>query len=175
MATRKRRANGKSAATAPTATGEREQRELECTLSDAEFNARSDSMADCELTIERLKEQRKGLNGEIAAAATERARLAHVIERRIETRMVECAWMDDFPKNVKRLIRQDTGAEVDTRPMTGSDRQVGLALPPVDEEAATLPPARRDAEVVQLEPAKRKRGRPRKAPEPSGTNTIHAH
>lgn len=179
MATRKRRAsgNGHANGSAPTAapsgngytlTKEREQRELDCVLTDAEFKARSDAMADAELAIEKLKETRKGVNGQIADAASERARLAHVIERKIEARMVECAWHDDYKQNVKRLIRQDTGAEVDTRPMTGADRQVALELPPVDGDGG--------ADVIQLTPAKRKRGRPRKVPLPAATeSTTHAH
>jgi hypothetical protein len=173
-----RKRNGHAAA-----ASEREQRELECTLADTELQARADTMADCELLIEKLKEQRKGLNGQIADNAAERARLAHVIERRIEARMVECAWIDDFPKNVKRLIRQDTGAEVDTRPMGTADRQIGLVLPPVDEEAATLPPtaakpaARSNGKATAAPGAAvpKKRGRPRKNAAAPEASVVHAH
>ena len=151
-------------------SGEREQRELECVLTEGEFTLRSDAMADCELEIEKLKEQRKGLNGAIAAAAAERQRLAHVIETRRETRMVDCAWNEDFRQNVKRLIRQDTGAEVDTKPMTAADRQGTLALLP------SLPPV--DAEPAAPQPtaaaAPKKRGRPRKDASPSSTTHAHA-
>lgn len=115
---------------------EREQRPLECKLTEAEFKDRSDKMAAAELLIEQLKEHRKGINGKMAAAATERGRLAHIIDTGIEQRAVECEWRDDFKQNVKRLIRTDTGAEVDTRPMTADDRQTGLDLPPIDEPIA---------------------------------------
>lgn len=166
MATRKR-SNGHAPRNA---AREVEQRELICKLTDPEFQDRSDKMAAAELAIEKLKEQRKGINGQIADAAAERARLAHIIDHREEARMVACEWQDDFQRNVKRLVRPDTGAEVDTRPMTAADRQVGLDLPPVDEDAVTVPPAADSAPTV---PAKRPRGRPRKTPAP--VVELHAH
>lgn len=145
---------------------EREQRPLECKLSAAEFNDRSDKMAAAELLIEQLKEQRKGVNGKIAAAATERARLAHIIESQIEVRAVECEWRDDLRQNLKRLVRLDTNAEVDSRPLTADDLQqdLSLALPPVDSI---------EAQPAAAAPAKRGRGRPRKNAAPA--LEMHAH
>ena len=162
MATRKRatRASSNNGNGSDNGQREREQRPLECKLTEAEFKDRSDKMAAAELLIEQLKEQRKGVNGKIAAAATERGRLAHIIDTGLEQRAVECEWRDDYAKNVKRLVRLDTGVEVDTRPITADDRQTGLDLPPIDEPIA-------DAAA----PLK-KRNRPRKTPP---TLELHAH
>lgn len=151
--------NGNGGGTRP----EREQRPLECKLSDAEFKDRSDKMAAAELLIEQLKEQRKGVNGKIASAATERARLAHIIDTGIEVRAVECEWRDDLKQNLKRLIRLDKGTEVDARPLTADDLQQDLALPPVDSV---------DAQPTAAAPQKRPRGRPRKSAAPL---EMHAH
>lgn len=160
MASRKRATRASNGGGGSSST-EREQRTLECQLTDAEFKDRSDKMAAEELKIERLKEERKGVNGKIAAAADERGRLAHIIDTRIETRPVECEWRKDFKQNVKRLIRLDKNTEVDTRPMDADDLQtdLGLSLPPVDSDAAPAAPA------------KRGRGRPKKSAAP----VMHAH
>ncbi len=53
---------------------------------------------------------------------------------------MRCHWQEDFPKNVWRLIRQDTGVEVDTRAMTAEDRQGALAIAPDDDSSDTPPP-----------------------------------
>ena len=184
MATRKRAPRAQT--TAPTSNGnhrkaahstpiEREQRELECQLTAAEFEDRSTKMSEAELLIEQLKDKRRGLNGQIADASAERGRLAHIIDTRREMRAVDCAWVDDYAHNVKRLIRQDTGAEVDTRPMTAADLQgtlsLGDALPPVDDADAADTDA---ADVVVPLTGPRKRGRKRKSATAT-ESTIHAH
>jgi len=116
---------GKTSSKAAAANGqaEREQRELACVLSEAEHGQRADTMARCELDIEVLEQQRRGVNGQIADLRAERARLAKIIDEREERRMVECSWIEDFSTKSYKLVRQDTGETVDVRPMTAKDLQ----------------------------------------------------
>jgi len=105
------------------AEAETEIRELLCELTPAELLQRGDAMADAELQIERLKLDRANLSAEIKAQREVRSELAVVIDSGTERRDVRCVWIEDFSKNCFRLIRQDTGEEVDTRAMTAADRQ----------------------------------------------------
>jgi predicted nuclease with TOPRIM domain len=107
---------------------EREQRQLICKLTESEVKKRGEEMAACELEIDDLKEQRRGLNGKIADLATQRNKLAQVIDDAAESRMVDCVWIEDIKQNCADLIRQDTGEKVDTRPLTADDLQEALDL-----------------------------------------------
>lgn len=170
-------------------TSEREQRELKCVLTDDEHALRADAMARCELDIEVLEQQRKGLNGQMAELRTERARLAKVIDDREETRAVDCVWHEDIKTNSYRLVRQDTGEEVDVRPMQASDYQGALALEEANDNGDEL----MSVELVEVPaenmgelPPKRKRGSGSKSALKSGRkrgsskasngkSTRHAH
>jgi hypothetical protein len=116
---------------------QQEERRLEVKLTEAELLKRGDDMAAAECEIEKLKEERKALNVSIQNAAGTRAELAHTIERGTEEQPVQCEWRPDYPKNVFRLVRLDTGAEVDTRAMTADERTVSL-----DFDDADAPPPR---------------------------------
>jgi hypothetical protein len=98
-------------------TLDREQRKLLCKLTDDELRARGDTMAEAELSIDERKEVRRGINGEIATLRTKRNELATVIEARAESRMVDCAWIEDPSKPFEHLVRQDTGEQIETRPL----------------------------------------------------------
>jgi hypothetical protein len=100
-----------------------ETRELSCELNQAELLARGDAMADAELRIEQLKLERGAVTDQIKNEQILRRKLAGVIDSGNELRQVRCVWVEDFPKNCFRLIRQDTGAEVDQRAMSAADRQ----------------------------------------------------
>lgn len=115
-----------------------EMRELPCALTEAELLARGDAMADCELVIDKLKEKRTKLTKKIGEKRKERFELGTVIDRGEETRDVRCVWIDDFTHNLKRLIRQDTGDEVEQVTMTAEDRQLAMDEPG-DEPAAKQP------------------------------------
>ena len=105
-----------------------ETRELWCELTESELLARGDSMAECELKIEQLKLKRGTIADAIKAQRAERRKLAGVIDAGKEQRDVRCVWIERFEQNCYELIRQDTGALVDTRAMTASDRQRGLGF-----------------------------------------------
>jgi hypothetical protein len=118
-----------------------ETRELPCELNQTELLARGDAMADAELEIERYKLERSAVADKIKAKRAERRKLAGVVDTGVEQRDVRCVWIEDFAHNCYRLIRQDTGAEVDTRAMTAHDRQEGLFN--VDEDAVEHEPRMR--------------------------------
>lgn len=130
-----------------TANGSRkyEERELPVKLNEKELLARGDAMAECELAIETLKIERLQLNKRIKAQIDERGKLGHIIDREAEDRTVKCEWRPDYPKNVFRLVRLDTQEEVDTRAMTGSDRQGSLSVDDdsLDDIDNDVPPPRR--------------------------------
>jgi vacuolar-type H+-ATPase subunit D/Vma8 len=137
---------------------EREDRRLEVKLTQAELLERGDKMAAAEVEIETLKEQRKALNVSIQNAAGQRAELAHVIERGTEEQQVTCEWQPDYQKNVKRLVRLDTKALVDTKAMTAADREVPLfddgdsATPPPRSPKARAPRAKKAAAPTTAAP-----------------------
>ncbi len=125
----RKKSNGNGASRHASASApEREQRECKCKLTGSEMLLRGEQMADAELEIDRLKESRKGINGQIAVLSDTRGKLAQVIEDGEEDRMVDCAWIEDVSQNVFKLVRQDTGTQIDTRAMTASDYQTGLPL-----------------------------------------------
>jgi hypothetical protein len=104
------------------------ERKLPCKLTEDELLARGDAMAQAELEIEELRARRKALNTEIRDQVDLRARLAHVIEAGVEDRAVVCKWIDNFAANQSLLIRQDTGAEVESRTLTASELQTEFDL-----------------------------------------------
>lgn len=155
---------------------EREQRELMCKLTEGEIIARGDEMAKAELEIDRLKETRRGVNGQIADLSTRRNKLATIIEEGEEARAVDCTWIEDFAKNVVRLVRQDTGAEVDTRPMTADDRQESLGLEAVDDVTGeVVQVADSDAPPQPAPRPKSKKHSKKNGKAKARGNTRHAH
>lgn len=121
---------------------EREQRELMCELTEPERLLRGERLAQCEIEQEGLREKRRGLNGGIAELRAEATKLAEVIDAGEESRVVECTWIEDAPQNRFKLVRQDTGAEVDSRAMTFKDHQgdlfaaIGGAPAPANDNGA---------------------------------------
>jgi hypothetical protein len=128
-----------------------EVRELPCELTQTELLARGDAMADAELEIERYKLERSAVADKIKAKRAERRKLAGVIDSGIEQRDVRCVWIEDFAHNCFRLIRQDTGGEVDTCAMTADDRQEGLGFNVDEDEPA--PRMRRHVDPAPDAPA----------------------
>ncbi len=102
------------------------KRELPVELTDAELAARGTEQADTELKIEALKDKVQGLNGEKRKLEGHRNTLAHVIDKGVEDRMVECKWVEDLDHNVKKLERLDTGEVVENVALTAEDREGSL-------------------------------------------------
>jgi len=117
------------------------QRELPVQLSEGELLKAGDRMADIELEIDGLKDDRKELNRQIKDREKDRNDLAKKIDLGTEGRLVDCHWLEDLNQNVKTLVRDDTGEVVDTVAMTAADRQEGMSFamgdqPMVDEDGA---------------------------------------
>lgn len=112
-----------------------ETRELLCDLNATELLQRGEAMADAELAIEQLKLKRGELGDKLKAERALRRKLAGVIDSGTERRDVRCVWIEDFAKNCYRLIRQDTGLEIDTRAMTAADRQEPIGFEGDDDGA----------------------------------------
>jgi len=143
---------------------EREQRELACTLTDTQVRERGEQQSAAELEIERLKSQRKGLTGAISDLAEKRNALAHVIDTRVEQRMVDCTWIADYAAGLSSCVRQDTGEVIEQRPITNGERQTGL---PLDDQPSDGPD---EAPAPVTQPARR-RGANRKPP----IETVHTY
>lgn len=111
-----------------------EVRELPCELTEAELLQHGDAMAECEMCVDKLKDKRSKISKKIGEKRKERFEHAEVIERGEEQREVRCVWIEDFTHNVKRLIRQDTGEEVEQATMTAAERQLSMETPAPDSE-----------------------------------------
>lgn len=102
------------------------QRELPCKMSDADKASVLDDMAAAELGVENLKAEVRELNTKKRALEGHRNGLAHDVEMGTQEREVECLWVEDMAKNVKRLIRQDTQEVVEETALTLDDRMQDL-------------------------------------------------
>jgi hypothetical protein len=107
---------------------------LPCRLSDSEVLAKGEALAAARLLIEELKAQRKVINDRISAQQDEVLELATLIDARAEERDVPCKWVDDFAHKVRKLIRQDTGEEVESVTMTADDLQDEMDFDPDADE-----------------------------------------
>lgn len=136
---------------------EKERRLCAVKLTEPERVARGDEMADCEVAIEKLKGERSELARQVKTHEKRRNELGHALDTGAEQRELLCAWEPDYPKNVFRLTRPDTGEEIDTRPMTADDRTADMF--PSTSEALPPPPR-----------AAKKRGRPPK----NNVHSLHA-
>lgn len=108
-------------------------KELPVKLTEAELLHYGDQMADCEMAIEKYKAERSRIGDAIRAEQGARLRLAKFIDDGTEPRRVLCRWIESISENCKRLIRQDTGEEVDVEALSAADRQMSLESPARDE------------------------------------------
>jgi len=100
------------------------ERQLLVHLSPSQLAERSARMANTELRIEVLEQERGAVGTKIKAQKEERKRLARVIESQHEEQGVACRWEADYDTKVWRLRREDTGEEVETLAMTAADLQI---------------------------------------------------
>jgi len=114
------------------------QRELPVKLTDVEMLERGDQLADLVQRHERVKAEKKrvdaGFNSDLKEIEAEQAGLARAIDTGTEDRLVRCHWVEDLEHNCRRLIRQDTGEEVDVEALTPDDLQEDLALEDDEDE-----------------------------------------
>jgi len=105
------------------------ERQLPCKLTETELLARGESMAESELQIDKLKADRRATNKQILEQVDLRNKLAHTIEAGEEMRNVTCRWKARESEKLWRLVRTDTDAEVENRPMNAADLQGNLSFP----------------------------------------------
>jgi len=103
-------------------------RDLPVKLTTEDLERLGTEMSVVELEIKDLKDQVSGLNTTRRGKEGHRLELATTIDTGEETRSVECKWVESVAENVTRLIRQDTGEEVDSRTLTPDDLQQGLGI-----------------------------------------------
>lgn len=121
----------------------REKRELMCPLTKPELRERGARMARVELEVldldaelEQHKMRARLVNAKIDDLADERTKLARAIDSKQEPRVIECEWVESAEQNAWLLMRLDTQVQIDIRPITVSERQLGLALEqpvPIDD------------------------------------------
>ncbi len=122
--------------TQPAVKVEREQRELECELSESEVVARAEELASARLEMERLKATRKGINGQIADLDDQVLKLSTTVDTGKETRAVSCTWTPDYASGMSVCTRDDTGLAIEQRALTSADRQASLVVHEYPQDAS---------------------------------------
>lgn len=126
-------------------------RPLSVTLTLEELTAKSMTLAEQHRSLREaknrlaaLKDQEKAVKGGIDWLEGEMEALAAVIEAGEEDRAVPCTWYGRDDLGVKVLLRDDTGQEVDRRPLELLDTRAGAAeledAEPMDEADGELLP-----------------------------------
>lgn len=123
------------AQTEPPPVGDEEPRDVEmrrlpCDLGEEEIATLRAQSADIAVTIcdrdEQLKRFTEETKAFLKSQAANRRALTEKIESRNETRNIECVWTKNFGNGRKELLRVDTGAVVDWKPLSAEDRQQKL-------------------------------------------------
>lgn len=106
------------------------QRELSVKLNDKELRERGEQLAKCDNEIRDVEQDRAAYsskcNKRIKELKADQTRLCNAVDSGSELRLVDCHWHDDLTKNERFLTRDDTGEEVDRRPMTADELQAPL-------------------------------------------------
>lgn len=112
-----------------------EIRKLAVTLDEETLAALRKDSADLAVEIcdqnEQLKRFTEETKASVKAKENKRRALTEKIESRSEVKNIECVWTKNFGNGRKELLRTDTGAIVDWRPLSHEDRQLAF----VDVEA----------------------------------------
>lgn len=107
-----------------------ETRKLYCKLSEDERNERARQAVTLKEERDELEERAKvehnAAKAKIKTLETQIDELATCAREGQERRDVDCLWRRDEEQLRMRLIRLDTGDEIDSRSMTDFERQLGL-------------------------------------------------
>jgi hypothetical protein len=105
---------------------------LSTNLTDEEFMARARDLARANQNIEALEQRQTDMKAqmkvEMTSAEAEQGRLTLIVARKAELRDVEVLVLADLKTGIARYVRQDTGEEYRTRPLTVEERQEKLPL-----------------------------------------------
>lgn len=106
------------------------QRVLPVQLSASERDERgrelSQAWDDYEVIETEKKDATKGFTTKLRDTRAMISKLSRTLKVGVEPRVVTCRWVEDFSHNVKRLIRQDTGAMVEERALESDERQLAM-------------------------------------------------
>lgn len=132
------------------------QRELPCELTAEQLIAHGEEMAQCELKIGELEDQRDDLNKHIKGLRGRRHELATMIDDGSEDRLVECRIEESLAENVRRVYRCDTGEKIEERALNANERQASLfdgtsGVGMGTRSAETAPAVESDGEAAEFD------------------------
>ena len=111
-------------------TGEKETRELDCALTDAEVRKRAQEFAGLherrEKVEAKLAKVRKQYKDHLGGLSSKFGSLAKVIASGVEKREVRCSWWRHWPSSTVQLRRDDTGEVLESRTMTTEEKQLAF-------------------------------------------------
>jgi hypothetical protein len=117
--------------TAPPSILGTEKRSLPCKLTDPERLERGASMAELAEQAATLKEEAAAISATARGHAKQAGMLAHILYTGVEAREIPCEWRADYTARTKTCHRLDTGAPLETMPLTTAELQLTLeAVPP---------------------------------------------
>lgn len=105
-----------------------ETRKLKCLLTEDELIARGEELVKNYKDIAGLDLQKKRITAAINPLDERIEELVTIIDTKEEERKVECTWKYFWDLGVKRLLRSDTGEEVDSETIGEGERQQHLRL-----------------------------------------------
>lgn len=148
------------------------QRVLDSPLDEDFLNVKRKELSNCYLKKLDIEADKKsavdGYNAKIKTQETRMEEIARILTTPFEQKAVDCEWKIMTDENCRKLIRLDTGAVVEVKPLTAEDRAAELqqaqaanaASEQVKETAAAeepvpteFPPVEPEPEVVPTETA----------------------
>ncbi len=113
---------------------EQKEEMLKCELTDAELLVFGGELANGQQDLRELEDQLNGIKADYKSKTTAKEadviRLSNLIRQKYEMRKVECEVICDFDEATLTVKRMDTGAIVNSRPMTEHELQRELKLFP---------------------------------------------
>ena len=113
-------------------------RPLRVPLTDDEHRAKGQALAAQHEAVVLLEQQHKAAKAEMRDAESDAkavlAALAWDVRTQSETRSIECEEIADYSKGTVDVVRLDTGAVVDTRPLSDAERQRTIVPDPTPED-----------------------------------------
>jgi len=108
------------------------QRELYCPLTPFELSERSAELAGVIQKQAEIEAEKKSVMSNFADRLNkiimDSRIFARIVAEKRERRMIECKWEYDYSRNVKTLIRLDTGEMVEESVLSENEKKIPLPL-----------------------------------------------
>lgn len=108
-------------------------RPLPVPLTDAERLQLGEDMCEAQAKAEQAEKDKKAADeeykGVIEGAYADVSKYAHLLRHGKKTVPVQCQVARDYRIGFLRVTRMDDGTEVESRPMTSAERQMGMNFP----------------------------------------------